>query len=359
MAINGPKPAAPAAVYTDLNQLNKLKAQAQTDQQGALASVAQDFEQLFMNMMLKSMRQASDVLATDSPFNSGDVKFYQEMFDQQLTLDLSKKGSIGLADIIVQQLSRQPAPTLAPGQDEHDDAPPSITEQMLTRAFGGGPLPTPAGVGYRAPSAGAAEPPQATTPEQAAQPPAGEAVVQAQAGRRAAPAAPETRPDRFDTPAQFIEQLWPLAERAGRELGVDPGVLLAQSALETGWGKFISRDVTSGQGSRNLFNIKAQPGWQGDTVQVQTVEYRGGVAEKEQARFRAYDSYADSFADYVDFLRSNPRYQQALEQGADPTRFVRELHNAGYATDPEYADKIERIFTGDLLAGLSRGAQEG
>lgn len=344
-----------AALFTDLNQLQKLKTQAGNDQQAALKGVAQEFEQLFMNMMLKSMRQASDVLASDSPFNSGDVKFYQEMFDQQLTLDLSKKDSIGLADIIVKQLSQQHAPVVAPGQDEEKGDQQSMTEQMLSRAFGGGPLPqTPAG-NYRAPSASESE---QEGNSDTVQPVTQELTDQDKAGSETA-AVKETLPARFETPAEFIEKLMPLAEQAGKELGVNPNVLLAQAALETGWGKFITRDATSGESSRNLFNIKAHRGWEGDTAQVQTLEYRGGVPEKEQARFRAYDSYADSFTDYVDFLRSNPRYQQALEQGADPTRFVRELHNAGYATDPEYANKIERIFSGDLLAGLGRGTKEG
>ena len=151
----------------------------------------------------------------------------------------------------------------------------------------------------------------------------------------------------------------PLAEKAAGMLGVSPSVLLAQAALETGWGKFVTRDTASGKSSFNLFNIKADSRWQGDAVQVQTLEYRGGVPEKEQARFRAYEDYADSFNDYVEFLQTNPRYQQALEQAEDPGRFVRELHAAGYATDPEYATKIERIFNSDLLAALGAGAQEG
>ncbi|MET4001043.1 flagellar assembly peptidoglycan hydrolase FlgJ [Marinobacterium sp. MBR-109] len=343
-----------AALYTDLNQLQKLKNQAGNDQQAALKGVAQEFEQLFMNMMLKSMRQASDVLASDSPFNSGDVKFYQEMFDQQMTLDLSKKDSIGLADIIVKQLSQQHAPVVAPGQDDKKGDQQSMTEQMLSRAFGGGPLPQTPGMNYRAASTSEPEQEGSDTAQAVSQ----ELADQDKAGSETA-VVKETLPNRFETPAEFIEQLMPLAEQAGKELGVNPNVLLAQAALETGWGKFITRDAISGESSRNLFNIKAHSSWEGDTAKVQTLEYRGGVPEKEQARFRAYDSYADSFTDYVDFLRSNPRYQQALEQGADPTRFVRELHNAGYATDPEYANKIERIFTGDLLAGLGRSTQEG
>ncbi len=350
MAIKSGVDASTAGLFTDLNQLQKLKGQAHSDEQAALKGVAQEFEQLFMNMMLKTMRQANDVLATDSPFNSNDVKFYQEMFDQQLTLDLSKKDSIGLADIIVKQLSQKlDAVPRADTDDDEKRQDRSLTEQMLNRALASGPVTQPAGIPYSAPVAESSE----KTEE-----PAIEAVAAGNVTDEDA-ADDEALPARFDTPAQFIDQLLPLAEKAAEVLGVNPNLLLAQAALETGWGKFISRDTGSGQSSRNLFNIKADRSWQGEAVQVQTLEYRGGVPEKEQARFRAYDSYADSFNDYVDFLRSNPRYQQALESGDDPTRFVRELHNAGYATDPEYASKIERIFNGELLAGLGRRAQEG
>ncbi|WP_432697705.1 flagellar assembly peptidoglycan hydrolase FlgJ [Marinobacterium sp. YM272] len=348
MAINGGVDPSSASVYTDLNQLSKLKSQAKNDEQAALKGVAQEFEQLFMNMMLKSMRQANDVLASDSPFNSSDVKFYQEMFDQQLTLDLAKKESLGLADIIVKQLSQRADAVAQPGSDEDSDEhnARSLTEQMLNRALGSGPVVQPPGMVLKTGSSGtdASETANAEKPIEA---------PQVKVERT------DPLPIRFDTPAEFIDQLMPLAEQAAKALGVSPSVLLAQAALETGWGKFITRDAASGQSSRNLFNIKAGRDWSGDAVQVQTLEYRGGVPEKEQARFRSYGSYADSFNDYVDFLRSNPRYQQALENGTDPSRFVRELHNAGYATDPDYATKIERIFNGDLLASLGNTPQEG
>lgn len=352
MAIKSGFDPSSAGLYTDLNQLNQLKSKAGNDEQAALKGVAKEFEQLFMNMMLKSMRQASDVLASDSPFNSSDVKFYQEMFDQQMTLDLARKDSIGLADIIVKQLSQRAEGVVTPlGEKDEDAETRSLTEQMLNRALNTGPVNQPAGLAYTAPVAV----PDAndheggdqvdTESEQGVKPSQSESERQAQ-------------PQRFETPAEFVQTLMPLAEKAANALGVAPTVLLAQAALETGWGKFVTRDTGSGKSSFNLFNIKADSRWQGDAVQVQTLEYRGGVPEKEQARFRAYEGYADSFNDYVDFLQSNPRYRQALEQAEDPSGFVRELHAAGYATDPEYANKIERIFNGDLLAALGQNAQE-
>ncbi len=352
MAIKSGFDPSSASLYTDLNQLTKLKTQAINDQQAALKGVAQEFEQLFMNMMLKSMRQASDVLASDSPFNSSDVKFYQDMFDQQMTLDLSKKDSIGLADIIVKQLSQRADAIVTPtGDDDETDKRESLIEQMLSRALNTGPVNQPAGIAYMAPS---------VETEVSESPELTESNIETESLSAADQSKSEQheQPQRFESPAEFVASLMPLAEKAAKALGVAPTVLLAQAALETGWGKFVTRDTASGKSSFNLFNIKADSRWDGDAVQVQTLEYRGGVPEKEQARFRAYGSYADSFADYVDFLQSNPRYQQALEQAEDPNRFVRELHSAGYATDPEYANKIERIFNGELLAASSQTAQE-
>lgn len=352
MAIKSGFDPSSASLYTDLNQLTKLKTQAINDQQAALKGVAQEFEQLFMNMMLKSMRQASDVLASDSPFNSSDVKFYQDMFDQQMTLDLSKKDSIGLADIIVKQLSQRADAIVTPtGDDDETDKRESLIEQMLSRALNTGPVNQPAGIAYMAPSV---ETEVSESPERTERNIETESLSAADQSK----SEQQDHPQRFESPAEFVESLMPLAEKAAKALGVAPTVLLAQAALETGWGKFVTRDTASGKSSFNLFNIKADSRWDGDAVQVQTLEYRGGVPEKEQARFRAYGSYADSFADYVDFLQSNPRYQQALEQAEDPNRFVRELHSAGYATDPEYANKIERIFNGELLAAASQTAQE-
>ena len=120
-------------------------------------------------------------------------------------------------------------------------------------------------------------------------------------------------------------------------------MLVAQSALETGWGRKVVQAV-DGRSSFNLFGIKAGGGWNGESAAVNTLEYRDGIAALERASFRVYDSLRDSFDDYVDFLTSNPRYQQALEKVADARDFLRELQDAGYATDPDYADKIINIM---------------
>jgi flagellar protein FlgJ len=160
--------------------------------------------------------------------------------------------------------------------------------------------------------------------------------------------ASEPLPARFESPEEFVSSLLPLATDIATELGVDPKVLLAQAALETGWGKHIIKDGS--ESTNNLFNIKADKRWDGDRAQVNTLEYRDGLAQQEKAQFRSYDSYEQSFRDYADFLKNSPRYQQALEVAADPRQYLQQLQAAGYATDPAYADKITTIFESRVLA---------
>ena len=159
------------------------------------------------------------------------------------------------------------------------------------------------------------------------------------AGNAEADAPKQWRPG---SPEDFVQQLWPCAEEAGKALGVDPKHLLAQAALETGWGKSLPCDV-DGTTSFNFFGIKAGNSWQGDSVSVKTLEFEGGVPVPRQARFRAYDSAADSFRDYVEVLRNNPRFAGALNTGSDAKAFANALQKGGYATDPRYAMKIETI----------------
>src|SRR6185312_13276707 len=154
-----------------------------------------------------------------------------------------------------------------------------------------------------------------------------------------------TAPAAFHTPTSpedFVQQLWPCAEAAGKELGIDPRHLLAQAALETGWGKSLPCD-TDGTTSYNFFGIKAGNSWQGDSVSVKTLEFEGGVPTPRQAKFRAYDSPQEGFRDYVEMLRNNPRFASALNTGSDAKAFASALQKGGYATDPRYAMKIETI----------------
>nr|WP_067287969.1 flagellar assembly peptidoglycan hydrolase FlgJ [Marinobacterium profundum] len=348
-----------AQVYTDLTQLTQLKRDAKNDGPEALLQVAKQFEQMFMSMMLKSMREANASLAEDSPFSSGDVKFYQDMLDQQMTLELSTGKGMGLAEVLVKQLGQQ-LDIPAAKAEASELRPLDESERMLKRAFDGGAQLATLAQLQRSQPAGAAElPPHVSSPHLgSADASSTQATAATVAAVGAAKSVAAAEPETFETPAEFVATLLPMAQRLAPEIGVDPKVLVAQAALETGWGRHISQD-SSGRNSRNLFNIKADSAWQGERVGVSTLEYRDGVAVRESAAFRAYGSFEQSFEDYVSFLQQNPRYRQALEQAADPQAYLQELQAAGYATDPAYAKKIGRIFDSELLLhARANSAQE-
>lgn len=283
-----------------------------------MRQVAGQFESLFINMMLKSMRQAS---LAEGVFDNSQSDMYQDISDQQLAMDLSARGGLGLQAAILRQLGA------------HIDDPPSDnSETVATR-------------------------PQlektvlAAVDKEITQLTELKTVLAKGVDSLSAP-----NKMTFDSPESFIKQLWPMAKQAADRLGVSAEVILSQAALETGWGKHVI-DKANGQSSHNLFNIKADSRWQGDSVVKGTVEYRDGIAVKQQAKFRSYDSYQDSFNDYINFLQTQPRYQQALKQTDNSGKFIEGLHKAGYATDPAYADKIKQIMQSDTLAQLSQSSR--
>lgn len=307
----------------DFNGLAELRRSAGKDQddQQTLRQVAGQFESLFLNMMLKSMRQAS---LGDAIFDSSQGDMYRDIADQQLAMDLSAQGGLGLQEVIMRQLGGQLAEKLD-GASQTGQAQAYNMDTVIKR-----------------PALPIIDKPALIQQIEVAIPQAvkdtAEAVVE--------------KATNFSSPESFVRQLWSMAEQAAKKIGVKPEVILSQAALETGWGKHVIAQ-NGGKSSHNLFNIKADSRWQGDSTLVGTLEYRDGVAVKEQAKFRAYDSYQDSFNDYVDFLQTQPRYQQAIEQASDPELFIEGLHKAGYATDPAYADKIKRIMSSDTLAQFS------
>lgn len=304
-------------VYTDLNSLDRLRKQAQDNPDKTLKTVAQQFESLFMQMVLKSMRDAS---FGNPLFDSSQSRFYQDMFDKQLSLNLSQGRGIGMTEMLERQLHSSLHPSAKSMQAPADNPPAKDSGHKLS-------MPVLNSVSV---------------------------VYQKTAVR---PATDKNTSTSFSSPQDFVKQLMPLAQKAADKLGVKAEVLLAQAALETGWGQHISRHA-DGSSSHNLFNIKAGNSWDGDRVGVRTLEYRNGLARHERAAFRAYDNYADSFSDYVDFLKSGPRYQSALEQAGDPKTFIRELHGAGYATDPDYADKVIDIMQRPMLqAAIANGVR--
>ncbi len=283
-------------VYTDFSGLAALKARAREDQDAALDQVSRQFESLFLQMMLKSMRDAS---FGGGMLDSKQSEFYREMYDKQVAMEMSETQGIGLADVIKRQLGGGISPAYKDLKPEDYVGMPIVATPMTA-----------------------------------------EAIDHSSEARKSAPL--------DGTPESFLGELWSAAEQAAARLNLAPDALLAQAALETGWGKHVMRHG-AGDSSHNLFGIKADARWQGDKVRVSTLEYRDGVALNTRANFRAYESYEQSFSDYVDFLQRNPRYREALSKTDDPKAYFSALQDAGYATDPSYADKILRILDSDAM----------
>jgi len=306
-----------AQVYTDFSGLEALKTQARDDRKSAVDEVSRQFESLFVQMMLKSMRQAS---FGGGLLESNNSEFYRDMYDQQLAVEMSRQRGIGLADVISRQLGGEGG-NAAAGRNVED----YLAKPMLRIA-----------------------------PGESAQKSA-HAVPPAAAAEASVARAPGSGPD--GTPEGFIEALWPAAEKAAAQLGLPPQALLAQAALETGWGKHVM-SRPDGSSSHNLFGIKADGRWDGERVRVSTLEYQDGVALRTRADFRSYDSWEDSFQDYVRFVQDNPRYREAIRSTADVPRYFEQLQKAGYATDPAYASKINRILDGEYFAATTASGRE-
>jgi flagellar protein FlgJ len=261
--------------FADFQGLASLKNDAKGQAPTALKEAARQFESLFTQMLLKSMRDANKSFGEDSLFGSDQGDMYQDMFDDQIAMQLSKGKGLGLADMLVRQLQgglQGAEKTAAPATTA-----PAANSQALT-----------------------------TSKE------------------------------------DFLRQLRPHAEQAARELGVDPNALLAQAALETGWGRSVPCNA-QGECSFNLFGIKAGSQWSGATVNVPTLEFEEGIPVRKVERFRAYDSPADSFRDYAALIRGSSRYANARGAGDNVEAFASALQQGGYATDPQYAQKIAAV----------------
>ncbi len=277
-------PVPDARVYADFAGLDALKRSAKSNDPAAVRQVAKQLESVFARMMIKSMR---DAVGTDPIFGSDEEKTYQGMFDDQLSVDMTRGRGLGLADMLVHQLQR-------------------------LGAAGANGAPSNEG-GARAPAAAAtAAPPTAAS----------------------GPTAAERE--------SFVRDLWPDAQQAGQQLGVDPRNLIAQAALETNWGKSMPRDA-NGTSSNNLFGVKAGGPWTGGSVTADTQEYQAGTAVNTAAQFRSYDNRAQSLQNYVQLIRGNARYAGALNTGSNVQAFATALQRGGYATDPQYARKVSAV----------------
>lgn len=291
----------------DTRALADIRRQAKDGDPQALKAAAKQFEALFLQMVLKSMRDATP---QEGIFDNDQTRMYQSLLDSQLAQSLAGKGNTGLAALIEKQLTRALAPVEGEGAD------------LLPRAFplerNRGPLPLN------------------TTPSTF---PLGPAAV---TPGDAAPAAGLPA-----TAGEFVNRVWPYAVEASRNTGIPPAFLVAHAALESGWGKAEPRRA-DGSPSFNLFGVKAGRSWSGAAVEASTTEYVDGVAQRQTERFRAYGSYAESFQDYAKLLAGNPRFSGVLAS-RDGDAFARNLQQSGYATDPAYADKLKRILSGTTL----------
>lgn len=344
-------------VYTDVNSVQSIKASANTDKRKALQDISTQFESMMMSMMLKSMRQANSAFSENNPLIGKQELFYRDMFDQQLSLSLGKSGAIGIAEAMYRQLEKTLPPEEAAEVNPTETADDKSILNEIRRIQATKQAEVTESATANLPSE--IVPQNEVVFEEAVSeidlwlsPNASTVVNVADITPRkyASEKVATVEGDyHFDgTPERFVEQLYPHAEKAAEVLGVNPEVLLAQAALETGWGKKLIRK-NDGELSFNLFNIKATKHWNGDHVTVPTLEYRNGVAVKEHAAFRAYQNPHESFLDYVELINQNPRYQNAVQNADDPKRYVRELERAGYATDPKYAEKIINIMNSDSM----------
>jgi flagellar protein FlgJ len=270
---------------------------------------------MFMNMVLKSMREATP---KDGMLDSEQGKMFGAMLDQQLSQNMSKRG-IGLADLMIKQLSQ--VPVQAPEVKNSAVPVTPIRQDSEHTRFG-----MPSGQN------GAVDQKRAAFP-----------VAPSVTGGSADLRNQSQATQRLAHVQAFQDKLAAHAAMASQETGIPPRVLLSQAALESGWGRREIRNA-DGTGSHNLFGIKAGSAWKGKVVQVTTTEYVDGVASKKVQTFRAYDSYGDAFRDYAHLLKHNPRYEKALAAAGDPDRFAHELQQAGYATDPNYAQKLLRLM---------------
>ena len=271
-----PLDTAAATTYTDINGLAALKRDPSSPQ--AISAVAEQVEALFLQMMLKSMRDATAALETDS----NEMGMYQDMFDKQVALSISQHADLGIGRLLKRQLEGRTAP------------------------------------------AGANVLPAGTHP----------------GGAHTAAAAP--------TPAQFVDRLMPPIRRAASALGVNPMGLLAQAALETGWGQRMPRNA-DGSSSFNMFGIKAGDGWTGARATADSMEVNNGVAKLTRTQFRAYGSIEESVNDFASLLKNSPRYRDVVAAGGDLQAYIDGIGKSGYATDPQYADKLNQILNGDTL----------
>jgi flagellar protein FlgJ len=269
-----------ATTYTDLNGLAALKRDPNSPE--ALSAVAQQVEALFLQMMLKSMRDATASEET----GSNEMGMYQDMFDKQVALSISQHSDLGIGRLLKRQLAGRSAPSGV--KLNSGDLAPAIPATVAPNA----------------------------------------AIVH--------------------SPAEFVHRMMPPIRRIAAVLGVDPMGILAQAALETGWGQRMPRHA-DGSSSHNMFGIKAGDEWTGARASADSMEVADGVATPRRTTFRAYGSIEESVNDFASLLKSSPRYRDVIAAGSSAAGYIASMGKSGYATDPDYANKLNQILHGETL----------
>jgi flagellar protein FlgJ len=313
-----------ANVYTDFKGLAELRRQSRANTPEAIKKVAKQFESLFMQMMLKSMRDAAPVKGM---FDSNQSRIYNDMYDKQLSINMSQRGGFGLAEMLAKQLSGE-----------------AIQARVIKKPDVKAYLTAPVSNLSVAPK------PQ----ENKTAPVVDNRTIEKTVAQKnvkvaiSAPVAENNQKLEFNSPDDFVNFVWKYAKEVANQYGLNAKAIMAQAALETGWGKHVMKHA-DGSSSFNLFGIKADQRWNGERVTAGTLEFKDGVMQKETASFRAYSSIREAINDYAKFLVSNDRYQDVVKSGGNAERYADSLQKAGYATDPQYSQKIKRILGSGVI----------
>ena len=296
------------ALAADGRSLNKLKFQAGQNSPEAIHETAKQLESLFMRELIKSMREAT---MKSGMLDNAGTDLGSDLLDQQLASQMTGLPG-GLGDLIAKQLTRQMGGSESDALSADDSALSSLSqfEGLSSRRLPG------------------------TKKAAAAKTQSDAAAVNALNGS----------PKYGSHQTQFVKQQSDIAEKVAKESGIPASYMIGQAGHETGWGQFQIK-MKGGASSHNLFGIKADSGWKGKVAEVTTTEFVNGKPEKRLAKFRAYDNYEDAYRDYARLISESPRYAKAREQTGSSVAYANGLQRAGYATDPDYANKLSRAIT--------------
>lgn len=342
-----------------LDQLRRLSnKQDDESKQQALEAAARQFESIFNQMWVSSMREANESIAPDSPLNSRYSKMFEGMLDEQRVASATgPSGKSSLANLIVKQLSPKSdtaAAQINDGQIRELKMPESRLPVMRRFARWEGDNSTLSKNGTDVAGINSGETASAANLNAVdARVAAAERFVarldsEQALGKRSVSSDSRRQ---FSSPEEFVRQLLPVAKQVAKRIGLSPVALLAQAALETGWGKNMMQS-NNGSTANNLFGIKAGSRWQGATTVANSLEYENGQPVMRASSFRSYGSFAQSMEDYIELIGNNSRYSKAKAVAHDPDAYFDALQQAGYATDPHYAQKLKQVIRSDAFNGL-------